>query len=73
MTEKSQIETDLSLSNNRIAELKEQNDILLNQLELTKNSLTNGGDVSSPGESGDDLRQVVNYLRREKKVVMLSY
>ena len=67
VTEKSQIETDLSLSNNRIAELKEQNDILLNQLELTKNSLTNGGDVSSPGESGDDLRQVVNYLRREKE------
>lgn len=68
VAEKSQIETDLSLSKNRIAELKEQNDILLNQLELTKNSLTNGDgyDVSS-AESGDDFRQVVNYLRREKE------
>ena len=37
--EKSQIETDLSMSNNKISELKEQNDLLLNQLELTKQSV----------------------------------
>lgn len=61
--EKSQIETDLSMSNNKISELKEQNDLLLNQLELTKQSV-NGGSTGS--ENVDDLRQVINYLRREK-------
>ncbi|RCK59210.1 Protein MLP1 [Candida viswanathii] len=62
--EKSQIETDLSMSNNKIAELKEQNQLLLNQLELTKNS--ESAEATTGSENTEDLRQVINYLRREK-------
>ncbi|EGW30742.1 uncharacterized protein SPAPADRAFT_51949 [Spathaspora passalidarum NRRL Y-27907] len=60
-SEKSQLETELSISNNKIVELKEQNDLLLNQLELTKGSST------GEEELGGDFRQVVSYLRHEKE------
>ncbi|RLV93212.1 Protein MLP1 [Spathaspora sp. JA1] len=57
-SEKSQLETDLSVSNNKIVELKEQNELLLNQLELTK---------GSNSEVEGDFTQVVSYLRHEKE------
>ncbi|KAG7665178.1 MLP1 [[Candida] subhashii] len=59
--EKSQLETELSISNNKITELKEQNDLLLNQMELTKASAN-----IDEQESGD-FSQVIHYLRHEKE------
>ncbi|KAL6450407.1 LOW QUALITY PROTEIN: MLP1 Protein MLP1 [Candida maltosa Xu316] len=63
--EKSEIETNLSVSDNKISELKLQNELLLNQLELTKNS----SNVEETSTNAEDLRQVIYYLRREKETI----
>ena len=73
VTEKSQIETDLSLSNNRIAELKEQNDILLNQLELTKIHLLMVVMFRPLVNRVTIFDKLLIIFVVKKKVVMLSY
>ncbi|WPK27137.1 hypothetical protein PUMCH_004512 [Australozyma saopauloensis] len=55
------IEEELLLARAKIADLQVQYGIALNQIELQNN----GGD-NVEGDSGEDLRQVVRFLRREK-------
>lgn len=57
--ERSSIEEEYQATTLRLKELEEQNSLLLNQLELSKSDLNN--------ESGQDLREVIRYLRREKE------
>lgn len=62
--EKAKVEDELSRQNSKLRDIQEQYNILLNQLELLKTpneSSETGGDI-------DELRQVVNYIRREKEV-----
>lgn len=59
--EKSLLETELSISNNKVAELKEQNELLLNQIELTKSP------ANINEKEGENFSQVIHYLRHEKE------
>jgi len=57
--EKSKLEEELQSTSFTLQELKEQNAILLNQLEMNKPEIGENG-------SDNDLREVVRYLRLEK-------
>lgn len=61
--EKQSIQDELDSSRLKVKDLQDQNNVLLNQLELSKLACTT--DVSE-ASSNDDLRAVVSYLRREK-------
>lgn len=61
--EKQNIQDELVSSRIKVKDLQDQNNVLLNQLELSKLAYTS--DVSE-ASSKDDLREVVSYLRREK-------
>ena len=61
--EKQSFHDELVSSRLKVKDLQDQNNVLLNQLELSK--LAGTSDVSETS-SNDDLREVVSYLRREK-------
>ena len=72
IAEKSTIEEELASTRLKLQELKEHNNMILNQLELNKPS---DGNVET--STSDELREVVSYLRREKasieaKMLVLS-
>lgn len=61
--QKQNIEDKLMSSQMRVKDLQDQNNLLLNQLELSKLS---GPTEISESSSIDDLKEVISYLRREK-------
>ncbi|KAK6454786.1 uncharacterized protein RJT20DRAFT_98178 [Scheffersomyces xylosifermentans] len=72
IAEKSSLEEELAATKSKLDELKEHNDLILNQLELNKPSVDN-----LDSNSSDELREVISFLRREKgaveaKVIVLS-
>jgi nucleoprotein TPR len=57
---KTLVEEELDVAKIQLEELKQQNSVILNQLELSKGN-------SSVEPASDDLREVVSYLRRGKE------
>ncbi|WEJ96633.1 hypothetical protein PSN45_004175 [Yamadazyma tenuis] len=65
--EKSKIEEELASEKLRLKDLESQNSILLNQLELSKNTSQLSSETGDDTNSLYELRQVLGYVRREKE------
>lgn len=65
VNEKNSIVEELKTSLSKVQELKDQYNIILNQLELTKKHTDTS--AISDDSSSQELREVISYLRREKE------